>query len=693
MRKSLFLINIFTFIFISNAFSADLNYEITAKKLDKSRGNLSPKTYGTSFNFDRDNIDNLPQGQASSLNQILLRAPGVTQDSYGQIHIRNDHSNIQYRINDVIIPEGITGFGNVLDARFVDSVNLLTGALPAQYGYRNAGVVEIKTKDRAVKNSTINNGAYTELLAGTNNDLGVNVQSNYSKNKFNSFLSASYLQNSRGIESPTSARKSIHNDSGQDKLFGYFSYLIDAKKRLSLIIANANNRYQIPNIANQEPQFSLANQPQINSSAIRSKQSENNSFAILSLQGVTDKEIDYQLSSFIRYNNLKYKGDEIGELIFAGASSKNSRSSINSGFQGDFSKKLNSQNILRTGFYLSNNIISEKNSTATFLMDEEQQQLDDSAIYINDRATKSTQLYSTYIQNEYKPIESLTLNAGLRYDGVNSAINDNALSPRFNGVYEINERTKIHAGYSKFFTAPKAEILSNLNINLFQNTSNASENFVNDKVKSEKTDYYNLGINFLATKQFRVGVDTYYKDIDNMLDEGQFGSALIFKPFNYHKAKVYGVELSSDYKLQNFTAFANFAFQKAKAFKINSGQYLHEDAELDYTSQYFVNPDHAQRYSASAGVAYNFTKTKTNLGFDVLYGNGLRRGEANRHRMKSYSQLNIFMLQKIQKFNLRLAINNVLDKKYALRDGSGIGVQAPQFAMRRSTYLILSREF
>ena len=173
--KKIFTLIAIASLLSSQAFADELNYEITAKKLDESRTNLSPKTYGTSYNFQRENIDNLPQGQASSLNQILLRAPGVTQDSYGQIHVRNDHSNIQYRINDVIIPEGITGFGQVLDARFIDSADLLTGAMPAQYGYRTAGVVEIKTKDQ-VKNSKLENGAYSELLMGTNSDLGVNQQ-------------------------------------------------------------------------------------------------------------------------------------------------------------------------------------------------------------------------------------------------------------------------------------------------------------------------------------------------------------------------------------------------------------------------------------------------------------------------------------------------------------------------------------
>jgi outer membrane receptor protein involved in Fe transport len=178
-----------------------------------------------------------------------------------------------------------------------------------------------------------------------------------------------------------------------------------------------------------------------------------------------------------------------------------------------------------------------------------------------------------------------------------------------------------------------------------------------------------------------------------MLDEGQFGQALIYKPFNYDQAKVYGLEFSSDYKIKNFTAFANVAYQKAKAKGINSGQYLHETAEVDYSKITYLNPDHAQRITASAGLAYKFVKTKTNLGFDVLYGDGLRRGEANKLKMPSYSQFNIFATQKIDKFNLRLSINNILDKKYALRDGTGIGVQASQFSSRRSAYLILSREF
>jgi len=81
---------------------------------------------------------------------VLLQAPGVVQDSYGQLHLRGDHGNLQYRMDDIIVPESIGGFGQTLQTRFADRITLTTGALPAQFGYRTAGVVAIDTKGGAI---------------------------------------------------------------------------------------------------------------------------------------------------------------------------------------------------------------------------------------------------------------------------------------------------------------------------------------------------------------------------------------------------------------------------------------------------------------------------------------------------------------------------------------------------------------
>jgi hypothetical protein len=116
---------------------------VQARRLDEARGVISPTLGATVSTLDRNAIEGLPQGVEAPINQLLLTFPGVVQDSFGEIHIRGEHRNLQYRINGVTIPEGIQGFGAYLDARGLRSLSLITGALPAQFGYRTGGVVDV----------------------------------------------------------------------------------------------------------------------------------------------------------------------------------------------------------------------------------------------------------------------------------------------------------------------------------------------------------------------------------------------------------------------------------------------------------------------------------------------------------------------------------------------------------------------
>jgi outer membrane receptor protein involved in Fe transport len=689
-KKSL-LINFFTLscLVSGKLFADELNYEITAQKLNDSRNSLSTKTQSSSYKFDNDSIKNLPLGQATSLNQVLARAPGVTVNSFGQLHIRNDHSNVQYRINDVIIPEGINGFGQVFDVRFADSINLLTGALPAQYGYRTAGVVEIKTKDH-VNNKKLDQAGYSELLLGTNNDLGVNQQLSGNFKNLNYFLSASYLQNNRGIESPTSARNSTHNDTKQDKVFGYFSKLLDQKNRLSLIIANATNRYQIPTIANQNIQYTDANFSAINSRDINDNQKESNRFAILSLQGFTQKNLNYQLASFVRQSQLDYRADKVGGLSFNGVSSNLDRQSIAYGLQGDASKELNQQNMLRFGFYFNDTRADNSSNNLTYQLDANEDPTTD-IMRIYDRKASNTRLYSLYAQNEFKVNEKLTTNFGLRYDQAQGIVNQRQLSPRFNALYQLNKNTKFHSGYARYFTAPKAELYGNNNPRIFAGTTNQPENFTNPRIQSERSDYYDLGISHKFNQFLTLGVDGYYKEVKNLLDEGQFGNALIYSQYNFDRTKIHGVEFSADYKKDNLTAYANLALQRARAHKIKSGQHLLENNEIDFIAKNYVNLDHSQRTTASTGISYKIKNSI--IGSDLLFASGMRRGEASTLSMPAYYVVNSFINHEYKKINFRFAINNLFDREYRLHDGTGIGMNASQYGLRRTFYLIISKSY
>ena len=123
-----------------------LDLDVVAKQLDIARSNIQPSLGATVYDFSRQVIETQPQGDNQPLNRLLLQAPGVTQDSFGQLHVRNDHANLQFRINGVQLPEGINVFGQALQTRLANSVALITGSLPAQYGLRTTGVIDIQTK-------------------------------------------------------------------------------------------------------------------------------------------------------------------------------------------------------------------------------------------------------------------------------------------------------------------------------------------------------------------------------------------------------------------------------------------------------------------------------------------------------------------------------------------------------------------
>ena len=676
------------------AFAAETwNYEITAKKLDESRNKLSPKTGGSSFSFDQKAVENLPQGQMTGMDQVLLRAPGVAQNAHGQLYVRGDHANLQYRINGVMLPEGVTGFGQVLDTHFADKIDFLTGAMPAQYGLRTAGVIDIKTKGGKFEKN-----GYSELMTGQNNDFGANQQISGSKGNLNYYLSATYLQNNRGLESPTAARKAIHNDTQQNKLFGYFSYLLDASKRLSFIVGNADSRYQIPNNPGQETSYDLSGNDSFNSRNLSQMQKESNRYAIATLQGVSDSDIDYQISAFTRYSGLDYRSDYVGDLMINGSASNLDRSSFASGLQGDFSKKLNEKNTLRTGFYFNNERNHSSTENYVFDVDSNGDQTSTDPRQINEIANKTSQVYSLYLQNEWKALDDLSINYGARFDAAHTYTNESQLSPRLNANYDLSKKTKIHAGFSRYFTPAPVAKMSQTSLASFSGTTNEAEGNLESygKLRAERTSYYDVGVSHQVDENLTLGIDGYYKKIRNMIDEHQFGNAMIYVPFNFQQGKVFGAEFTADYRKKNFSSYFNLGLQKAFAHNIISNQYIHEAEEIEYISKHNIAPDHLQTMTASAGAAYNWLGTK--ISGDVIYASGLRTGDNNRNTMPAYTIFNgaiarDFDLPRIGKINFRLAGVNLTDKTYSFSNGSGIGVNASQYGMRRTFYLIVSKSF
>ena len=309
----------------------------------------------------------------------------------------------------------------------------------------------------------------------------------------------------------------------------------------------------------------------------------------------------------------------------------------------------------------------------------------------------------TYIQDEWRLTNQLTLNTGLRFDQLYQFVDANQLSPRAALVYKPFAGTSIHAGYARYFTPPYQAQATQSNIAIFANTTNQPDQAFADPVKPERSHYFDVGVDQNVLPGLDIGVDAYYKMAKDMIDDGQFGQAVVLTQFNYARGYSEGAEFKVKYHNGNFNAYANFSYNITRAIDVESNQYLFDAPTYQYLLNNYHYTDDMQRMTGSAGASYTFADT-TKVTADLLYGSGLRTGDLsdgvvpNSLHTTPYAVINTGISHDFQwspdrkPVTVRFDIVNLLDQVYELRDGSGIGVFAPQYGARRGFYAGLSQK-
>jgi outer membrane receptor protein involved in Fe transport len=664
---------------------------VTASKLDAARDAILPSLGASKYSFDRTTIDAQPGGQDRGISQLLQQAPGVAQDSDDEIHVRNEHGNVQYRLNGVIIPESIAGFGQTIDTRIAQSVSLLTGTLPAQYGYRTAGVVNIATQS-----GTFDFDGDVDLYGGSNGRIEPSFTLKNASGGLNYFVSASYLRDDLGIENRTRARTAIHDRTEQYRGFAYVSQILSDTGRISAFGGTSIGKFQIPNNPGQVGAFQLNRQTTFDSTTLDQNQREVNHYGVVAYQYSGDA-LNVLVAPFVRFSRTSFSPDPLGgDIIFNGFSDRSRLSSLAFGVQADASYKVSEAHTIRGGVFFQNERTRSTVASLVLPTDSEGNQTSDATVPITVAGGKTGRLYGVYLQDEWALAPEVTLNVGARFDAVDAYTTENQFSPRINLVYAPTRATTFHAGYARDFTPPPQELIGTTTVAQFDNTTKASPNGIAGAVKAEREHYFDAGVLQTILPGLTIGLDGYYKIKQNLLDEGQFGESLVLSPFNYQRGYAWGIEVTTTYKRGPLSLYGNATRGQEKGKNIVSSQFFFSPDDLAYIRNHYIYTDHSQNWTASGGGSYSFGDGigKLTPSADFIYGDGLRAGDPagiipNGGKLPSYVQVNLGVSQSIDALKgvtLRFDVTNAFDKSYGIRDGSGVGVGAPQFGPRRAFF-------
>ena len=603
-------------------------------------------------------------------------------------HIRGEYANAQVRINGIILPEGVSGLGPVIDTNFIGSMQLLTGTLPAQYGLRTAGVLDITSRSFSTP------GGEVSLYGGSHGTITPSFDYGGSFGDTQYFVTGRGNWNDLGIENPTPSVNAIHDHTDQQKFFGYVSTLLDPSTRFSVMTGVSNSKFQIPNNPNQAPlgDFGPAT---FDSSSLNENETDRYIFNIAALQTKGD-QIDTQIALFNRYASVHFVPDTFGDLVFNDVASDVTRESYLSGTQFDLSYRINPVHTLRTGFTVSAEKTNVTNVSTVLPVDPVSGAILPTPFVVTDANSLLGWNIGSYIQDEWKLTDRLTLNLGLRFDQLYQFVDANQFSPRAALVWKPFDATTFHAGYARYFTPPMQAQATQSNLALFNNTTNQPDIPLNNPVLPERSHYFDVGVDQKLLPGLDVGVDAYYKLATDMIDDGQFGQAVVLTQFNWARGYSEGAEFKLKYQNGNFNAYGNLAYNITRAINPVSNQYLLDADTYNYLLTNYHYTDDMQRVTGSSGVSYKWDKTTFST--DMIYGSGLRSGFANFDHVPAYVTFNLGVSHDFQAtpadkpLTVRFAAVNLFDEIYELRDGSGIGVFAPQFGPRRGVFMGLSQK-
>ncbi|MDT4896201.1 MAG: hypothetical protein QOH25_1278 [Acidobacteriota bacterium] len=546
-----------------------------------------------------------PVGASPSraIESIVASTPGFVTDDNGRMHPRGSESQVQYVVDGVPVTDNLSAiFSTSLDARTLRTVEVLTGGIPAEFGDKLAGVINVNTRS-GLEMPTQGSISFSGGSFSTG-EVGADFSTHTQRFGFLANLSATTSQHF--LDPPT--LDNFHNFGRTGKGFFRLDYQFDQNNSVRGTFTFGGSNFQVPNRLEQEIAGQEARQ--------RLRDNSQN----ITYQHIFSPSAVGQISLFNRYGTAKLTSNPLSTPVVA----FQDRTLQNYGGLASLSLTRGTHN-LKFGGQVTITPVEESFSfypTLPFadIVDEDGNVFPNpinsftaaNPFAFNDRRTGRT--LSAYAQDRFPLFKNFTLDVGLRYDNYKLIVKEGAFSPRIGVAYYIpRTQTTIRASYNRLFQTPPAENLllaSSAQSVALSPISVITGTTVLRPILPDKENAFEVGMQQLLSRYFRLNLTVYQKRIENFADKDQFFETGIIFPIAISHGRVTGEELrleSTD--IHGFRGFLSFA--NAYAYGVTpiiGGLFLGEDVQsLELAGQKFA-ADHDQRNSLQFQVSYNHPK-------------------------------------------------------------------------------------
>src|ERR1044072_5331126 len=543
-----------------------------------------------------------PVGAAPSraIESIVASTPGFVTDDNGRMHPRGSESQVQYVIDGVPVTDNMSAiFSTSIDARTLRTVEGLTGGVPAEFGARLAGVINVNT--RSGLEGPTQGGISISGGSFSTGEASVDFATHTKKFGFLTNLSASPSQ--LYLDPPT--LDNFHNFGRTGKAFFRLDYQFNSKDSVRGVFTFGGSNFQVPNRFAQE----LAGEDQ--------RQRLRDNSQSITYQHIFSVETLGTISFFNRSGTARLTSNAVSTPVVA----SQDRSLRNYGWLASLATTKHGHN-LKFGGQATITPIEEH---FTFypsvhfedLVDENGNVFPNPVNNFNAShpfvftGEKTGRTLSAYVQDRFTVLKNLTFDLGVRYDNYHLLISEQALSPRVGFAYFIPKtQTTVRASYNRLFQPPPAENLllaSSAEAAAISPLSVLAGVTTVLPILPDKEHAFELGVQQLLTKYLRLNLTVYQKRIENFSDKDQFFETGVIFPITIAAGRVTGEELrleSTD--IHGFRAFVSYANARAYGVTpINGGVFLGENLQdLQVAGLKFAN-DHDQRNEAQFQLSYN----------------------------------------------------------------------------------------